>query len=652
MLLLGGLVAGTYYLLACRYDLRKVGQIPERSMVYDVHGKVYSRLHGENRTVTTADKVPKYFIDALLAREDTRFYKHEGVDYFGILRAFVHNVLSLSIKEGASTITQQLARNSFPLGGQNLHRKALEAMVAFRIENHYTKKQILEAYVNRIYFGAGVYGLETASQIYFGKSCDKLNLSECAMLVGIIRSPNRFSPFRNYKGAMAQRNAVLERMLKLKMISAKEARHARDTTIRVVKKRSFPVQENYAMDAVQRVLQLILAPEDWDQGGLKIYTTLDSELQARANKIIDQRLDEVEKRKGYRHPSKQPGRKPDATESKSDYLQGALVAIDNRTGGIVAIAGGRDYADSKFNRALQARRQVGSSFKPFIYAAAFESGVIDPESRVDDSQIRPGEIDHAAEQWSPANSDGRYGGRLPAEVGLIDSRNTMTVRIANEVGLKNIVELVERTGLCNDVVQLPSIYLGGFEASPKDLTTAYTLFPNHGVLKQSYLIQKIVNDEGVTIYEANPIQKMVFPEHAVHRTCKILEKVMEEGTGASARALGFRRTAGGKTGTTNDFKDAWFIGFTSSITCGVWVGFDHPRPIMAKGYGSVLALPIWVDFMKIVPEDYYPAQGLRGDIADKVEDGVWNIGRAISDFFGGGNRKREREQEQHEESEP
>src|SRR6266700_3788244 len=335
------------------FDMKNVGEMPERNTVYDVDGKIYSRLAGANRLKVSLSEVSPLFIEAVLTREDARFYEHKGIDWRGILRALAHDVLSGSAREGASSITQQLARNSLPLGGRTLSRKLLEAMVAFRIEHQFTKQQILELYVNRIYFGTGCYGVETASQLYFGKNASKLNLSEAALLAGLIRSPNRFSPLKNPEGAAMQRNAVLDRMVALKKISLQQAEEAKRAKIVTHPKRMPQVQENYAMDAVQRALSLILTQDQMDDGGLSIYTTLDPSVQNTAQDALETQLTKIEHQSNFHHPLRANYQPPETgDDSAMPYLQGAVVTIDNASGGIRALVGGRDYSQSKFNRAL------------------------------------------------------------------------------------------------------------------------------------------------------------------------------------------------------------------------------------------------------------------------------------------------------------
>lgn len=615
LLLLSGIAVVVFFAIwAQALDLKKVGEMPERNTVYDVDGKIYSRLAGANRLIVPLAEVSPHFIDALLTREDTRFYKHGGVDIRGVIRALVENVTSGSVKEGASTITQQLARNSLPLGGRNLRRKALEAMVALRVEREYSKEQILELYINRIYFGSGCYGIETAAQAYFGKNAAKLNLSESATLAGLIRSPNRFSPLRNPEGAANERNSVLDRMLELNKITATQAQQAKATKISSNPKRLAQIQENYAMDAVQRDLNVLLTSEQIDFGGLHIYTTLDPTVQNAATDALESHLSKVERQGNFKHPTKAQYRPPEQGEDSSmPYLQGAVVVIDNKSGGIRGLVGGRDYGDSKFNRAIApANRQVGSSFKPFVYALAFSRGLL-PGAAINDGPISPGEIRGAA-NWTPGNSDNTYSGIQPASYGLVHSRNTMSVRIGDFAGPDEVQRAAVSLGLGENIPAGPAIYLGSFETNVKDLTAAYTVFPNVGERKQAYIIERIDDQDNNPIYRASHLTTRALDPGAAFMTSQLMEQVMTKGTGASAKALGFNLAAAGKTGTTNDYKDAWFLGYTNALTCGVWVGFDQPQTIMSKGYGAALALPVWTQTMNKAAQRY-PAVPLPPVIA-------------------------------------
>jgi penicillin-binding protein 1A len=607
-------VLSFYAVWAQTFDLKRLGTMPERNTVFDVDGKIYSRLAGANRLKVPLKEVSPLFIRALLAREDTRFYEHGGIDWRGVARALYRDIISGSAKEGASSITQQLARNSLPLGGRTISRKLLEAMVASRIERELSKDQILELYVNRIYFGSGCYGVETASQSYFGKNASNLDLSESALLAGLIRSPNRFSPLKNPKGAAVQRNTVLDRLQELKKITAAQADQAKHQKINSHPRRLTLIQENYAMDAVQRDLNLLLTPDQIDNGGLFIYTTLDPVVQKAATDALEKQLSKIEHQSGFNHPLKSQYRPPaDGEDNAMPYLQGAIVAIDNASGGIRALAGGRDYAQSKFNRALSpANRQIGSAFKPFVYTLAFTHGLL-PGAAISDGPIQPGEIQGAA-NWSPGNSDGRYSGIKPVSYGLIQSRNTMSVRVGEFAGLDDTQKIASTLGLGENIPHGAAIYIGSFETDLKDLTSAYTVFPNAGIRKQSYIIERIDDPLHQPIYRAAHVTLPALDPGATWMTTELMEQVLTRGTAASARSLGFKLPAAGKTGTTDDFKDAWFVGFTSSITCGVWVGFDQPTTIIPRGYGSALALPAWTQVMNSASERY-PAEPLKPPVA-------------------------------------
>ena len=587
-----------FYAWSLTFDLRTISDMPQRSAVYDKNGKFYSRLAGENRVIVPFDKISNDFVNALLAREDTRFYYHHGIDPIGIARAVVRNFVAGGFREGASTITQQLARNSFPLGGKNLIRKMIEAALAYRIETELSKEEILEAYMNRIYFGSGYYGVETASQAYFGKPASLMNLPDSAMLAGIIRSPNRFSPFTNLKKAVAQRNAVLTRMRKLDFITEKQMVAAITSTARIAPKRPASPQENWAMDSILRELELVIDRDQFDNGGLRIYTTIDGPLQSVAEESLKRRLQQIESLPAFPHkPMKSYSAKDLEDVNAMPYLEGAAIAIDRDGGGIRAIAGGRDYDRSKFNRALLGKRQIGSSVKPFVYAKAFENG-LGRSDLVNDSRLHPGELPAAYGRYDPSNSDSTYRGELPAGEGLVLSRNTMSVRVGLWAGLDSVRDSIIRCGLSQDPPRYPSLCLGAFESNLKDLTASYTVFANRGVKLQPYLIERIADPDGRIIYRATRGKLEIIEPEAARVTASLMQEVLTRGTGAKARQFGLRHQAAGKTGTTDEYQDAWFIGFDDQLVCGAWVGFDHPRKIMQGGTGGELALPIWVDIME------------------------------------------------------
>jgi penicillin-binding protein 1A len=611
-------VVAVYAWRASRLDLQGVGEMKERSTVFDMDGRIWGRLQGENRVPVKVEEVSPNFLAALLAREDTRFFSHWGVDPKGLIRAVVRTAQGQ--QQGGSTLTQQLARNSYTALGQrkSMDRKLLELFVAIRMERNYSKPQILEHYMNRIYFGSGVYGIEMASKGYFGKAAKDLTLSEAAMIAGVIRAPTKASPFTNLKRAIAERDTVLDRLAdddcaKIRErygITTQAIAAARQQPLRLAPRKQVSTQENYAMDMIMRELDTLLETEQQDQGGLKIYTTIDPMLQDEAQKSLDRSLTKVEQRPGYAHPKKSEfSEEARRAELPTNYLQGAVVVVDNRTGGLRALVGGRDYRESKFNRAIEAKRTIGSTFKPFVYAAAFGRG-LSPWAEISDGPIQPGEID-GAPGWSPGNSDDKYRGYLPAEDGLILSRNTMTIRVGNMAGLDTVGRYAGKVGLMDMPANAQS-YIGNFGATPKDVTLAYTALANAGTKRQGYLIERIDDAEGEVIYRAAHASYRAMDPGVATMTTAVLAKVFEQGTAASAKSQGWNRPAAGKTGTTDDYHDAWFVGFTSSLTCGVWVGLDKPATIAPRGYGATLALPVWVDVMKRAPIEKYPAISVRG----------------------------------------
>ena len=580
--------------LAKQYDLTKLGSMPERTIVYDRKGEVIGKLYGENRIIAPLSEISPLFVKALLAREDSRFYQHGGVDYIGVARAVVRNLKDGRVVQGASTLTMQLARNSYPgLDDRSLHRKLVEVMLARRIEADTSKDAIIEHYVNRIFFGNGLYGLQRASNVYFGKAAANLTLGESALLAGIIRSPSRFSPFKNWEGAKKERDDVLKRMVATKAITQADADAARGEDIALRAQPAFKSQGDYAMDAVKRALDVILEQKDFEDGGLKVVTTLDHDLQVEAEASLEKRAAAVEKLKGYPRISKSAfdAKWDQVSELKStDYLQGAITAIDNHNGGILAIVGGRDYRQSKYNRALQGERQIGSTIKPFVYAAAIGSGLL-PGTLIDDAPI-PG-------SWSPQNSDGKFLGQQPMALGLIQSRNTMTVRVGDQAGLDRVIELMRDAGIGETAEHSRQIFIGNVGTNLKQLVSAFTIFPNQGVRRRPYLIDRIEDRNGNLIYSTPPLEAVVLSPGVAALTGRLLGLAMDHGTAASARSeYGWKQPGGGKTGTTNDYKDAWFVGYSPNVTCGVWMGCDQPQTIMDDAYGGKLSLPVWVDVMK------------------------------------------------------
>ncbi len=622
------IVAGIYALLffavvygirAQRYDLMRIHAMPERTIIRDRMGEEIGRIHGEKRTVVPLNQVSESFRKAIIAREDERFYSHGVIDMAGIGRAIIKNAQGK--REGASTITQQLVSDIFQLKRgekrgdlpRQLDRKLLEIAIGVRLEAAFDKDEILKAYINQINWGRQIKGVGEAARIYFEKHPSELTLSQSALLAGIVRGPDSFNPFRSMEAATRERNTTLERMVKAGAITRAEADAAKQEPIAVRPEMRRTARESFAVDAIRRDLDIILEKEDIQLGGLEIITTIDLRIQQKAEEALDKKLREVERYSGYAHPTRAAWQKlPEDARKDPKYIQGAAVVVENRTGGVLAIIGGRDANESRFNRAKDAKRQLGSIFKPFVYLSAFDRG-LSPDSIISDGPIEPGEIKGGG-TWRPKNSDGKYGGMMPVSYGLIRSRNTMSVRVGDHAGIPRVKEVAAMAGFSTPMPENPSSFLGSWEASPWEVATAYTIFPNDGVRYRPYLISEIKDRDGNVLYSTLPLSYQAASGGSAWSVSRILKEVATSGTAASVRRLGFDKPCGGKTGTTNDFKDAWFAGFTSSLTCAVWVGFDTPQKTIHGGFGSVLSLPVWVDIMKTADRLGYKAGQLHSRV--------------------------------------
>lgn len=612
-------LAVIYGFRSTRYDLNRINQMPERTIILDRQGTEIGRIHGEKREIVPLKDVSENFRKAILAREDERFYSHGAVDVIGIGRAVLKNFQGK--REGASTITQQLASDVFQLklGEQRgaileqLDRKCLEIAIAFRINAALDKDRILEAYINQINWGRQIKGVGEASRIYFEKHPSQLTLSESALLAGIVRGPDAYNPFSSMEKAERERNTTLARMVTAEKISQAQADEAKAEaiTVRPAWRRDF--HQSYAMDAIRRDLEIILEKENIELGGLTIVTTIDQRLQTVAEEALDKKLRETERLSGYPHQTRAGWQNGAAEKRKEpEYIQGSAVLIENRTGAVLALVGGRDANESQFNRAIQARRQIGSIFKPFVYLAAFDKG-LRPSTQISDGPIQHNEIKGAA-TWRPNNSDGKFGGMHPVSYGLIRSRNTMSVRVGNYAGVSKVKDVSRAAGFGTAMPETPSSFLGSWEATPWEVATAYTIFPNDGNRYRPFLISEIKDRAGNILYTTPPLPYQAANSGSAWSVSKILEQVATSGTAASVKRLGFTKDAAGKTGTTNDFKDAWFAGYTSNLTCAVWVGFDQPKKTIQGGYGSTLALPVWVDIMKTADRLDYKAGDLHSNI--------------------------------------
>ena len=640
-LIIGGILAVIYGVKSGRYDLTQVTRMPERTIVLDRKGNEIGTLHGENRRsiANIHEEVPRYMIDALVMQEDRSFWTHGGIDPRGILRAVAQVFKHHRTTQGASTLTMQLAKNTYNHQERDFDAKLTEMALARRIESTYDKETIITCYLNRVFWGHTFLGLKQAAHGYFNKLPRDLTVGEAAMLAGIICSPNQFSPYRNPSAALVQRNKVLKLMYEHGKITRNEYEFALKEELKTSKPERRG-NDNYALDLVRSEVDHLLSMLDSKDerlkeevvvsGGLRVQTTLDIDLQDDAMREIDARLTTMfEKQKGWKHQTraqfqalKANAPKEEAEKMQPKYLQAACAVIDNATGALLAVVGGRDSTESPLNRALQSRRQVGSVFKPIVYAAFFERGY-GPRSILSDNPIMRGEIAGAA-NWRPRNSDGRFCGNHPASWGLLKSRNTMAVRAGNIAGLQNVINTALYAGFPRPgKTPGPTIYLGTWEASPLEVAGAFTAFANGGVRPTPYIIQSITDKEGRVVWQNTPSARRVCSARSANAVSAVLQQITKPGgTAGSVQRLGFKHPCGGKTGTTNNYTNAWFCGFTTDLTAAVWVGFDRPTKIAEKAYGGTVALPLWVGIMQCASARGYQMKGIRTAPAGGRNSGI------------------------------
>ena len=612
-------LAVVYGIRSQKYDLAKIHAMPERSIIRDRLGEEIGRIHGDKRSLVPLRQVAENFRKAILAREDERFYNHGAFDIIGIGRAVLQNFQGK--RQGASTLTQQLASDIFQLKlgekrgdiPRQIDRKLLEIAIAVRLEASLGKDEILEAYINQINWGRQIKGVGEASRIYFEKHPSELTLSQSALLAGIVRGPDSFNPFSSMEAATRERGTTLDRMVVAGAISKSEADAAKLEPIEVRPERRRQSKESYAMLAISRELEVILEKENIELGGLEVITTIDLRVQHKGEEALDKKLREVERYSGYPHQTRSAWKTiPEDRRKEPEYLQGAAVVIENRSGAIVSVVGGRDANESSYNRATQGSRPLGSLFKPFVYLAAFDKG-LRPDTAISDGPIEAGEIKGAG-TWRPHNSDGKFGGMEPAATGLIRSRNTMSVRVGNYAGIPKVKEVARMAGFRTAMPESPVSFLGSWDASPWEVASAYTIFPNDGARFRPYLISQIKDRDGNILYATPQLSYPAAKSGSAWSVSRILNEVATHGTAAAVTRLGFDKPCGGKTGTTNDFMDAWFTGYTSTLTCTVWVGFDLPKKTIDGGYGATLALPVWVDIMKTADRLGYKAGKLNSKV--------------------------------------
>jgi penicillin-binding protein 1A len=678
LVLVSALVGATAgLLLVYSTDLPQVGELEHYrpssiTELYDDQGRTIGSFALQRRVVASYDDYPQILRQALISIEDKDFYRHWGVNVWRIAGAAYRDIRSGGRVQGASTLTMQLARNLFLSPDRSFHRKIQEALLAVQIERRFTKPQIFTLYANQIYLGHGVYGFEAASEFYFSKPAKKLTLDEAALLAGLPKSPTYYSPIAHPDHALKRRNLVINSMLEDGMITAEQAAAARDLPLRLTVAHDPDSLAPYFVEEIRRYLEGKYGSDQVHEGGLKVYTSLNMDMQRAANAAVLDGLARYERRHGwrgrlqnvltgdaalasYQHPDwdSEPevnsyvhalvvGVSPISTAIKfgrysaalapSDLAwthrkipntlvrgdivyvkvlslsadgkarvsleqdsgaQGALVTIDNATGEIKAMVGGRDFSLSKFNRATQALRQVGSSFKPYVYTAAIDRGASPDDTIVDAPVTFPMP---SGPPYEPHNYDEKFEGTITLRRALAQSRNIPALKLADSVGIKTVIDYARRFGITSSIPPYLPVALGAVEVTPIEQTSAFSVFPNDGVHITPRYLTKVTDYEGRTLEENFPDIKDVISAHTARIMTSMLREVVLHGTATAASSLKY--PLAGKTGTTNNFTDAWFVGFSPTITCGVWIGYDEKKFLGAKESGARAALPIWMDFMK------------------------------------------------------
>jgi penicillin-binding protein 1A len=643
--------------------------------VYSDDGQVIGSFALERRVIVTWDEIPQVVKDAITSVEDQNFFTHWGIDFYGIARAGLKDVMAGRVVEGGSTLTQQLSKNLFLTPERTFRRKIQEAMLAIQIERLYTKQQILTLYVNLHFMGHGQYGFAAAAEYYFGKELKDVNIEEAAMLAAIPRSPPNYSPIAHPDRALLRRNYAIDRMVAEKKITVAQGEEAKSHPIKIAEKQRRDEIAPYFVEELRRYLEKKYGTFAVHEGGLKVYSTLNVEMQKAANAAVRAGLREYDKRHGWRGADRnllnegvqdlasyelkdwklpvrtndivpgvvldltktgatvkigsyfaqltpqdiawtkamtaaeilKPGdvalfqirsmnpadKKVEVTLEQRPKVQGSLLAIEPKSGEIKAMVGGYDFDESKFNRSTQAMRQTGSSFKPFVYTVAVDNG-LRPEDTILDAPVSFG-------NYSPGNYDGKYEGVITIRRALGDSRNIPAVKTLAKVGVQNLIPYVRRFGITSKIEPVLPIALGAADVTLIEMVSAYSTFPNDGVRVIPQMIRRVTDSEGNALEENFPELRDVIPAETARIMVDLMQEPVRGGTATKAQEL--KRPVAGKTGTTNDFTDAWFIGYTPSLTAGAWIGFDEKVTLGDKETGGKAALPIWMDFIREVYKD-------------------------------------------------
>lgn len=548
--------------------------------IYSADEVLLAELFIEKRDPVPLKIIPDNLKKALIVTEDRNFFQHSGIDLKGILRAVIRDIRAGGFVEGASTITQQLAKTLFLEPRKTLLRKVREAFLAFQIERRYTKEEILELYLNQVYFGSGAYGVESAARIFFGKPVKDLDLAECALLAGLPKSPSRYSPIVDKDLALKRRNIVLKQMEHKGIITESAFNKAKETPLNLVKQNKNRAKAPYFIEYVKKSLENTIGSSNLYKGGFTIVTTLDFNMQNTAELAVENGLSTLENRM-KRHKIKNP------------VPQCALVSLDVQSGGILAMIGGRNFSTSPFNRATNGRRQPGSAFKTIVYAYAIEQGF--PQSKTILDAPVSFKSGNQKKDWQPQNFSGGYSGEMTLRTALALSKNIPAVRLIEILGPSSVAKFGHTLGIDSFLSPNLSLALGTSEVSLIDLTAAYSVFPNKGNLIEPYGVVEVIDRTGRPVWSIKPQKKAVMSRSSAAIVTDMLRSVIQEGTGKKARVI--HHPVAGKTGTSNEFKDALFVGFSPSITTGVWVGQDTVTTIAKGETGAKAALPIWIEFM-------------------------------------------------------
>jgi penicillin-binding protein 1A len=577
VVLIAVLYLGTIY-FSVRKDFNRIVSVdilPVPTKVYSSDGKVIAKLGLQNRIPVKLSNISPNMKYAILASEDARFYDHGAIDLIGITRALLKDIAHKKILQGGSTITQQLVKNIYLTPSRTLTRKLKEVILAYRLEMQLSKDQILELYLNTVYFGAGAWGIEAAARRYFDTHASDLTIAQSSLLAGLVKAPTSYNPYNHPQLAKKRMMYVLKRMYDNHFISLKQYRIAMNT--KIVLKKHPPnffglIVAPYFADYVKNWLVDKFGEDVVYKSGLTVYTTLDTQLQRYA--FISVKTGILKLKKKY------------------DGLQGALISMDPKTGYVKSMVGGFSYEDSQFNRALQAKRQPGSSFKPFIYLSAIQQGYMPTDTVKDEPVV----FRFSGQEWRPQNYEGTFHGTVTLMYALAHSVNIATINLLNNIGVKSVIKLARKLGISEPIPPDLSIALGSLSLRLIELVRAYATFDNYGLLPKPIFVTRVVNRDGEVIYEDKPKLKRVFDTVDGFILTGMLKNVVNYGTGRKAKVIG--RPLAGKTGTTNDYKDAWFVGYSPSLVCGVWVGYDSNKTIFKGATGARAALPIWIMYMK------------------------------------------------------